>query len=206
MALWSCRKMCLILGDVLKGWYYNDYNLFPTYWKCTYKNRANVINIKNSQIEIVGMGQSSNQQLKVCLVSWKCFQLQVKDKGWNFNIHYLINKKARSCQVRVGSATQWCHPHSALFCPSALSPSADWLLKLPICDCKAAAAALGITATSEGRGWVGNSQSKLSSCTWLFYQKAESFPEGFRRLWLPPQWLEQSEANPSHRGLEMASE
>lgn len=92
----------------------------------------------------------------------------------------------------------------SLFWASASSPSTTGFLTLSIHDCKAAAAcSSGHHGQVQRQGvsvGVENSKSKLSSCTGCFPQKAESFPEAIWRLLLTPQWLEQLEANPGHRG------
>lgn len=87
-----------------------------------------------------------------------------------------------------------------MFCSSALSFSAEWLLTLSTRDCKAAAVALGIIATFEGRG-VGGEQQKQALLLHLpFLLEAKSFLEAPRRFLLTSQLLEQSEANLSYRG------
>lgn len=112
--------------------------------------------------------------LKICVstqnVSGCSFKKKLNWQRFKFeNIYSLLNKNSRSPATQ-----QWLHNPS---CPSALWLSASWFPTLSLHDCKAAAGALGVTATFKGKGVCGSSKHKLSSCTCLFYQHIESFPE-----------------------------
>ena len=82
-------------------------------------------------------------------------------QGLNLKEPSLLTKQEvhkLSSQGRFSNSVMPSRPQ--LFFPSALSPSAHWLLTVSVYDCEAAAAALGITATFKGKAVGGEEQKQ----------------------------------------------